>query len=153
MQTALLLSLVLLSADPPPAVSDPTLVTFAELVPKNEKALSEKRETNVVHQEKIAPLIGKRVKIDGYILPTFKMEGLDKFILIHNNFQMNFGAPIKDQLVVELAPGRETSFSVKSLTVEGTLQTASADIIKLGVYYQVSNAQVNGDNAVVRPKK
>ena len=72
--------------------------------------------------KKIEDLDGKRVRIRGYILPSFQQKGIKQFILVRDNMECCFGpgAALYDCIVVEMAKGKSTSFTVRPVAVEGT---------------------------------
>lgn len=71
--------------------------------------------------EKIVALAGKSVRIRGFILPSFKQDGLTEFVLVRDNMECCFGpgAALYDCIMVRMEPGKSTSFSVRPVTVEG----------------------------------
>ncbi len=70
---------------------------------------------------KIHALEGRRVKIRGYILPSFQQAGLTQFVLVRDNLQCCFGpgAALYDAIVVEMQPGRSTDFTIRPVAVDG----------------------------------
>ena len=72
--------------------------------------------------KKIEDLDGQRVRIRGYILPSFQQKGIKQFILVRDNMECCFGpgAALYDCIVVEMAKGKSTSFTVRPVAVEGT---------------------------------
>jgi len=72
--------------------------------------------------KKIEDLDGQRVRIRGYILPSFQQRGITQFILVRDNMECCFGpgAALYDCVVVEMAKGKSTSFTVRPIAVEGT---------------------------------
>jgi hypothetical protein len=70
---------------------------------------------------KIQAIEGRRVRIRGYILPSFQQTGLTQFVLVRDNMQCCFGpgAAIYDCIVVEMQPGRSTDFTIRPVAVEG----------------------------------
>ena len=71
---------------------------------------------------KIHALEGRRVRIRGYILPSFQQAGLTQFVLVRDNMQCCFGpgAALYDAIVVEMRPGRSTDFTIRPVAVEGS---------------------------------
>ncbi len=71
----------------------------------------------------IESLFGKRIRIRGYILPTFQRTGIRQFVLVRDNLECCFGpgAALFDCIVVDMVPGESTNFSVRPVAVEGTL--------------------------------
>ena len=72
--------------------------------------------------KKIEDLVGQRIRIRGYILPSFKQKGIKQFVLVRDNMECCFGpgAALFDAIIVRMAPGKTTSFSVRPVAVEGT---------------------------------
>ena len=72
--------------------------------------------------EKIEGYTGRRIRIRGYILPSFKQKGIKQFVLVRDNMECCFGpgAALFDAIIVRMAPGKTTSFSVRPVAVEGT---------------------------------
>ncbi|HEY5312127.1 MAG TPA: DUF3299 domain-containing protein [Pirellulales bacterium] len=72
---------------------------------------------------KIVALDGRRVRIRGYMLPSFQQTGLTQFVLVRDNLQCCFGpgAALYDCLLVEMEPGRSADFTIRPVAVEGTL--------------------------------
>jgi len=70
----------------------------------------------------IRALEGKRLRISGYILPSFQQSGITQFVLVRDNMQCCFGpgAALYDCIVVDMAPGKSTEFKVTPVTVDGT---------------------------------
>jgi len=61
------------------------------------------------------------VKLRGYIRPSFSQSGLTKFIFVRDNKECCFGpgAAIFDCVLVRLAKGTKTDFTVRPVTIEG----------------------------------
>ncbi len=72
--------------------------------------------------DKINDLDGKRIRIRGYILPSFKQTNISKFILVRDNQECCFGpgAALCDCILVKLEKGQEIDFTVRPITVTGT---------------------------------
>jgi hypothetical protein len=72
--------------------------------------------------KKVVELDKKPVKIRGYILPGFQQKGITQFVLVRDNMECCFGpgAALFDAIIVRMAPGKTTSFSVRPVAVEGT---------------------------------
>ncbi len=70
----------------------------------------------------VAALEGQRIRIRGYILPSFQQEGITQFVLVRDNMECCFGpgAALYDCIVVRMLPGRSTNFSVRPVAVSGT---------------------------------
>ncbi len=67
-------------------------------------------------------LVGKKVRIRGYMLPTFKQTGLTEFVLVRDNMECCFGpgAALYDCTMVYMVPGKTADFSIRPVTVTGT---------------------------------
>lgn len=65
-----------------------------------------------------------RVRIRGYILPSFQQSGLTQFVLVRDNQECCFGpgAALHDCVVVRMQPGRTAEFSIRPVAVEGTFR-------------------------------
>jgi hypothetical protein len=74
--------------------------------------------------EKIERLDGERIRIRGYILPSFQQNGITQFVLVRDNLQCCFGpgAALYDCILVEMTQGKSTSFTVRPVAVEGVFQ-------------------------------
>ncbi|MBC8351980.1 MAG: DUF3299 domain-containing protein [Planctomycetes bacterium] len=74
--------------------------------------------------DKIEKLAESRVKIRGYILPSFQQKGIKQFVLVRDNMECCFGpgAALYDCILVEMAPGKSASFTVRPVSVEGKFE-------------------------------
>ena len=74
--------------------------------------------------EKIEKLSGISIKIRGYILPSFQQKGIKQFVLVRDNMECCFGpgAALYDCILVEMAPGKSASFTVRPVSVEGKFE-------------------------------
>ena len=74
--------------------------------------------------ERVLALAGQRVRIRGYILPSFQQTGLTQFVLVRDNMECCFGpgAALYDCIVVTMEPGRAADFSVRPVAVTGTFR-------------------------------
>ena len=70
---------------------------------------------------RVADLERQRVRIRGYILPSFQQSGLTQFVLVRDNQECCFGpgAALHDCVVVRMQPGRTADFSIRPVAVEG----------------------------------
>lgn len=86
----------------------------------------EMEKTDPFRREMLTPeiegLVGKRIRIRGYILPSFQQNGLTQFVLVRDNLECCFGpgAALYDCILVEMKPGKSTDFSVRPVAVDGT---------------------------------
>ncbi|MBX7167167.1 MAG: DUF3299 domain-containing protein [Pirellulales bacterium] len=69
----------------------------------------------------IEALLGQRIKIRGYILPSFQQRDIKQFVLVRDNMECCFGpgAALYDCIVVDMLPGRATSYTTRPIAVEG----------------------------------
>jgi hypothetical protein len=69
----------------------------------------------------IEKLSGKRVRLRGYILPSFQQQGITQFVLVRDNMSCCFGpgAALYDCVIVEMKPGQTTDFTVRPVAVFG----------------------------------
>ncbi len=93
-------------------------ISFDDITFKMEKDDSFKRS---MLTKKIVALADKSVRIRGFILPSFKQDGLTEFVLVRDNMECCFGpgAALYDCIMVRMQPGESTSFSVRPVMVEG----------------------------------
>ena len=70
---------------------------------------------------KIEDLDGKRIRIRGWILPSYQSQGLKQFVLVRDNMECCFGpgAALYDCIVVEMQPGKTAEFSTSPVAVTG----------------------------------
>lgn len=70
----------------------------------------------------IERLNGLKIRIKGYIRPSFKQSGLEKFVFVRDNQECCFGpgAALYDCILVEMARGAATDYSVRPVAVAGT---------------------------------
>lgn len=71
--------------------------------------------------KRVTALEQERVRIRGYILPSFQQSGLTQFVLVRDNQECCFGpgAALHDCVVVRMLPGRSTDFSIRPVAVAG----------------------------------
>ena len=130
----------------------PTILVDAEL-PENVtfddvKFEIEKNEdfSRQILTDKINDFEGKRIKIRGYIRPSFKQTGIEKFILVRDNQECCFGpgAMIYDCMIVGMKKGTATEFTTRPITVEGDfyLKEFEGPDGKLWAIYRLRNATV-----------
>ncbi len=74
--------------------------------------------------ERVTGLAGRRIRIRGYILPSFQQTGLTQFVLVRDNMECCFGpgAALYDCIVVRMVPGQTTDFSIRPVAVTGTFR-------------------------------
>jgi hypothetical protein len=71
--------------------------------------------------KRVTSLERERVRIRGYILPSFQQTGLTQFVLVRDNMECCFGpgAALYDCIVVRMAPGKTANFSIRPVAVSG----------------------------------
>jgi hypothetical protein len=74
--------------------------------------------------ERVTALEQSRIRIRGYILPSFQQTGLAQFVLVRDNMECCFGpgAALYDCVVVRMQPGKTTNFSIRPVAVAGTFR-------------------------------
>ena len=72
----------------------------------------------------IEKLEGQRVRIRGYMLPSFQQSGITQFVLVRDNMECCFGpgAALYDCIIVEMVNDQSCNFSVRPIAVEVTLE-------------------------------
>ena len=73
---------------------------------------------------RVTALERQRIRIRGYILPSFQQTGLSQFVLVRDNMECCFGpgAALYDCIVVRMQPGKTTDFSIRPVAVAGTFR-------------------------------
>lgn len=73
---------------------------------------------------KVTELDGMRIRIRGYMLPSFQQKGITRFILVRDNQECCFGpgAALHDCIVVDMIDGASAAFSTRPITVEGVFK-------------------------------
>ena len=101
----------------------PAEITFDDIKLDLAKGAPFRRE---VLTERVTGLDGRRVRIRGYILPSFQQSGLTQFVLVRDNQECCFGpgAALHDCIVVRMQPGRTADFSIRPVAVAGTFRVA-----------------------------
>ena len=74
--------------------------------------------------KRVTALDGTRIRVRGYILPSFQQTGLTQFVLVRDNQECCFGpgAALHDCIVVRMLPGRTADFSIRPVAVAGTFR-------------------------------
>ena len=86
-------------------------------------------------------LNGQRIKIRGFMFPTFETEGIERFVLARDNQICCFGRDPKvyDLVQVDLKPGKTTNYipSTRAFDVVGRLkfEMVAADDKPYGLYF------------------
>lgn len=73
---------------------------------------------------RVTALERRRIRIRGYILPSFQQTGLTQFVLVRDNMECCFGpgAALYDCVVVRMVPGKTANFSIRPVAVTGTFR-------------------------------
>lgn len=71
--------------------------------------------------KRVTALEETRIRIRGYILPSFQQTGLTQFVLVRDNMECCFGpgAALYDCIVVRMEPGKSADFSIRPVAVQG----------------------------------
>lgn len=104
---------------PPVAPSGPVReITFDDIKLEMEKGAPFIRD---LLPKRVTALERERVRIRGYILPSFQQAGLTQFVLVRDNQECCFGpgAALHDCVVVRMLPGRSANFSIRPVAVAG----------------------------------
>jgi hypothetical protein len=74
--------------------------------------------------KRVTALEHGRVRIRGYILPSFQQTGLTQFVLVRDNMECCFGpgAALHDCMVVRMVAGKTANFSIRPVAVTGTFR-------------------------------
>jgi hypothetical protein len=70
----------------------------------------------------IEAMVGQRIRIRGFMLPTAQKRGIKQFVLVRDNQECCFGpgAALYDCIFVEMQPGESAEFSIRPMAVTGT---------------------------------
>ncbi|MBU6309162.1 MAG: DUF3299 domain-containing protein [Planctomycetes bacterium] len=110
------------AAEPPsaPAAASATIreITFDDIKLEMQKGEPFTRDRLT---PRVTDLERQRVRIRGYILPSFQQSGLTQFVLVRDNQECCFGpgAALHDCVVVRMRPGQTAEFSIRPVAVEG----------------------------------
>ena len=117
-------------------------MTFDDLVFDMKKGQKFKRS---MLTERIESLNKKKIRLRGYIRPSFKSSGLTKFIFVRDNKECCFGpgAALYDCVIVILKDGNEADYTVRPVTVEGEFYFKELKIANQTMaIYRMKNAVV-----------
>ena len=96
--------------------------------------------------DEIRQIDGQKIKIRGYIRPSFSQRGLKNFVFVRDNKECCFGpnAAIYDCMLVKLKKQTTTDYTVRPVTVEGTfyLKPFQGPDGNTWAIYRVRNATV-----------
>ena len=109
------------AAPEPPPAGPPREITFDDIKLELPKDAPFSRD---LLPKRVTALERQRVRIRGYILPSFQQTGITQFVLVRDNQECCFGpgAALHDCIVVRMRPGRSTSFSIRPVAVAGTFR-------------------------------
>lgn len=93
-------------------------LSFDDLVFEMEKTEAFDRE---MLTEEIEALNGTTIRLKGFIRPTTRQDGITKFIFVRDNKECCFGpgAALFDCILIRLAEGESTAYTVRPITVSG----------------------------------
>lgn len=100
------------------ASNEPLQLTFDDLVfPMDKNDHFQRSMLSKDHDR----LNDRRIRISGYIRPSARQTGLDKFVFVRDNMQCCFGpgAALFDCILVKMADGKATDYTVRPVTIEG----------------------------------
>lgn len=102
-----------------PVSSEVLDLTFDDI--KFDMEVGEEFQKSMLTPE-IKDLNKREIRIRGFIKPSFKQTGLTKFVLVRDNQTCCFGptAALYDCVLVELASGKETEFTIRPIAIRGT---------------------------------
>ena len=128
-------------------------ISFKELDPLGKPAkykYTRADVASVVSRHK--SLDGKRVRLSGFMFPTFELTGLKRFSLAKELRIMNFAAPwgVTEMISVKLQPGRTTNYlENKEFEVEGRLHIdpvyEDGELVQL---YRIDDARILSDTDI-----
>ena len=103
---------------PAPANGPVREITFDDIKLDMEKGAPFTRD---LLPKRVTALEQERVRIRGYILPSFQQTGLTQFVLVRDNQECCFGpgAALHDCVVVRMLPSRTAEFSIRPVAVAG----------------------------------
>jgi hypothetical protein len=108
-------------APPAPESRQPREITFDDIKLEMQKGDPFSRDLLPEH---VTTLENRRIRIRGYILPSFQQSGLTQFVLVRDNQECCFGpgAALHDCVVVRMLPGQTAEFSIRPVAVAGTFK-------------------------------
>lgn len=73
---------------------------------------------------KVNALMGKKIRLRGYIFPTLRKTGLNRIVLVRDNMECCFGpgAALFDCVLVTMAPGKTAEYTIRPVAVEGEIR-------------------------------
>ena len=105
----------------PARTGAPREITFDDIKFEMEKGAP---FTSDLLPKRVTALEETRVRIRGYILPSFQQTGLTQFVLVRDNMECCFGpgAALYDCIVVRMEQGKSADFSIRPVAVQGTFR-------------------------------
>ena len=93
-------------------------ITFDTIKFEMKQGTAWKREMLTPEIEKLA---NQSIRIRGYMLPSFKQNGITQFVLVRDNMECCFGpgAALYDCVIVEMTGGASASYTIRPIAVEG----------------------------------
>ena len=106
---------------PPARPGQPREVSFDDIKFDMEKGAP---FTSALLPKRVTSLEQERIRIRGYILPSFRQTGLAQFVLVRDNMECCFGpgAALYDCIVVRMQPGKTADFSIRPVAVSGVFR-------------------------------
>lgn len=87
------------------------------------------------------------IRLRGFIRPSFRQDGITKFVFVRDNKECCFGpgAALYDCVLVKLAKGKETEFTVRPIVVEGNfyLKEYRGPDGKVWSIYRIKNGRID----------
>ena len=118
-------------------------LTFDDLVFDMKKGDDFKR---TMLTKEIVQLHKKRISIKGYIRPSSRQRGITKFVFVRDNLECCFGpgAALFDCVLVKLAKGVETEYTVRPVKIEGDfyMKEYKGPDGKVWAVYRMKNGQI-----------
>ncbi len=106
---------------PPARPGSPREISFDDIKFDLEKGAA---FTSDLLPKRVTALEQERIRIRGYILPSFQQTGLTQFVLVRDNMECCFGpgAALYDCVVVRMQPGKTANFSIRPVAVSGVFR-------------------------------
>ncbi len=101
------------------AAEQPRNITFDKVKFEMKKGDPFEREKMLTPE--IEALVGKKIRIRGWILPGTQATGLTDFVLVRDNLECCFGpkADLFDCMMVEMVEGESTDFTTRPIAIDG----------------------------------
>lgn len=115
----ILLLFSLLSIGTPAHAEPPRNISFDKVKFEMEKGTPFDRKKMLTPE--IENLVGKKIRIRGWILPGGQATGLTDFVLVRDNQECCFGpmAALYDCMIVKMEEGKATDFTTRPITIDG----------------------------------